>query len=162
MARKPYELTVKEAGKAIAEGKLTSTRLVESCLERIKEYDSRILAWTQLDAAGTLEAANKLDKEAGKGKLRSPLHGIPIGIKDIIFVAGLRAEAGSTVMQGFVPDFDAALVTCLKNAGAVILGKTHTTEFAYADPAPTEKEEVGCEAGNRSRMLYTKVNAGFK
>ena len=73
----------------------------------------------------------------GSSRPSGPLHGIPVGIKDIFYTAGLRTEAGSRVWSGFIPSYDATSVACLKKAGAIVLGKTRTTEFAYIDPAPT-------------------------
>ncbi len=135
--RKPCDLTITEAAAEIAKGELTSLKLVSSCLERIDNLEAKIQAWALIDREGALETASHLDQELRRGQRRSPLHGIPVGIKDIFYTAGLRTEAGSSFWSGFVPAYDAASVTRLKEAGAVILGKTHTAEFAMADPAPT-------------------------
>ena len=137
MAEQPFDLTITEAAAAIAGGELTPLQLTESCLERIDAVDGKIKAWVQLDREGALEQVRLLDRELSDGKSRGPLHGIPVGIKDIFYVAGLRNEAGSKSWKGFVPAYDATVVARLKEAGAVILGKTHTTEFAFFDPAPT-------------------------
>jgi aspartyl-tRNA(Asn)/glutamyl-tRNA(Gln) amidotransferase subunit A len=118
-------------------GRVTSRALVESCLERIAALDSVVKAWTVVDAPGARQAADRLDAEAGNGRLRGPLHGVPVGIKDIFHVAGLRTRAGTRGIVDVVPEVDAVSVARLRTAGAVILGKLHTTEFAYADPAPT-------------------------
>ena len=135
--REPCDLTVTQAGVAIAEGKLSSVQLVNSCLERIDRLEEKIQAWTLLDREGSLNAAHHLDEELHWGKRRGSLHGIPVGVKDIFYTAGLRTEAGSRLWSGFVPSYDATAVARLKEAGAIILGKTHTTEFAYFDPPPT-------------------------
>ncbi len=134
---KPFDLTVKEAVSAIKEGNLSCVELLNSCLERIDGLDSEIKAWTLVDREGAQEEARRLDKELSSGKQPGPLYGIPVGVKDIFYTAGLRTEAGSPLWSGFVPSYDAAAVVRLKEAGAIILGKTHTTEFAYFDPAPT-------------------------
>ncbi len=134
---KPCDLTIGEASKLIARGKLSSTDLVKSCLERIDALEGRIKAWALLDREGALNRAAELDAELKAGKRRGQLHGIPVGIKDIFYTAGMRTEAGSKSWAGFTPSFDAAAVARLKEAGVVILGKTHTTEFAFMDPAPT-------------------------
>ncbi len=134
---KPYDLTVKEASSAIAQGKLSCAGLVRSCLERIDAVEDKIQAWALVDREGALEAANLRDQELRQRQWRGPLHGIPLGIKDIFYTAGLRTEAGSQSWSGFVPQYDAAAVNRLKEAGAIIMGKTRTTEFAYLDPAPT-------------------------
>ena len=137
ITRKPHDLTVTEAASAIAAGKLSSLQLVTSCLERIDALEGKIQAWVLVDKEGVLRAARRLDQELRRGQRRGSLHGIPVGIKDIFYTAGLPTEAGSPFWSGFVPSHDAATVARLKEAGAIILGKTHTTEFAYRDPAPT-------------------------
>jgi len=137
MTKKPYDLTVTEAASAITDGKLTVSQLVNSCLEHIDALEDKLQAWVLVDQKGALEAAHQLDQELQKGQRRGPLHGIPMGIKDIFATAGLQTKAGSPLWSGFVPDYDATSVARLKEAGAIILGKTQTTEFAYIDPAPT-------------------------
>jgi Asp-tRNA(Asn)/Glu-tRNA(Gln) amidotransferase A subunit family amidase len=112
--------------------------LVDSCLERIRQHDSDIRAWVLVDEEAARREAETLTAEADAGKLRGPLHGIPIGIKDIIDVAGLPTEAGSPLRKGRVAEQDAPVVACLREAGAVILGKTVTVEFACFDPPPTQ------------------------
>jgi len=133
----PCDLSISEAMAALSAGELTALNLVNSCLERIDKLDDRIQAWAIIDREGALESAHNLDLELKEGKRRSPLHGIPVGVKDIFYTAGLRTESGSKICSGFVPSFDATAVKRIKEAGAVILGKTHTTEFALFDPAPT-------------------------
>ncbi|MFQ5996701.1 MAG: amidase [Dehalococcoidales bacterium] len=135
--QKPCDLTITEAAAAITKGELTSVQLVNSCLERIDSLEEKIQAWVLVDREGALQTANRLDQELRQGQRRGPLHGIPMGIKDIYYTAGLRTEAGSPSWSGFVPSYDATTVALLKEAGTVILGKTHTTQFAYLDPAPT-------------------------
>ena len=137
MDKKPCDLTIKEATSVITSGRLRVLQLVESCLERIDDFEETIQAWVLVDRDGAIETAQWLDQELERGKRRGPLHGIPFGIKDIFYTAGLRTEAGSQSWSGFVPTYDATSVARLKEAGAIILGKTHTTEFAYRDPAPT-------------------------
>ena len=135
--KQPYSLTITEAASAIASGELTPSQLVNSCLERIDAVDGAIKAWVLVDREGALATARQLEQELAKGKQRSALHGIPVGIKDIFYTAGLSTEAGAKAWAGFVPDYDATSVARLKEAGAIVLGKTHTTEFAVMDPAPT-------------------------
>jgi len=135
--KQPYSLTVTEAASAIASGKLTPSQLVNSCLERIDAIEDKIKAWALVDREGALATARQLDNELVRGQRRGALHGIPIGIKDIFYTAGLPTEAGSRSWTGFIPEYDATTVARLKTSGAVVLGKTHTTEFAVMDPAPT-------------------------
>ena len=136
-ASKACDLSIGETAAKVKTGELTSVELVSSCIERINALEDNIRAWALVDREGALEAAQRLDRELQQGKQRGPLHGIPVGIKDIFYTAGLRTEAGSRSWAGFVPSYDATSVARLKEAGAIVLGKTHTTEFAYVDPAPT-------------------------
>jgi Asp-tRNA(Asn)/Glu-tRNA(Gln) amidotransferase A subunit family amidase len=129
--------TVHEAGEQLSAGRTTSLALVEKCLARIDRFEARVRAWVLIDAQGAREQARRLDDELAAGRRRGPLHGIPIGIKDIIDVAGWPTLAGSRLRIGNVATHDARVVTRLRAAGAVILGKTVTTEFASFDPPPT-------------------------
>ncbi|GAI30667.1 unnamed protein product, partial [marine sediment metagenome] len=103
IAKKPCDLTITEAAAAIAAGELTALQLVNSCLERIDALEEKIKAWALLDREGALAAAHRLDEELRRGQRRGPLHGIPMGIKDIFYTAGLRTEAGSPFWSGFIP-----------------------------------------------------------
>lgn len=133
----PYELSLTEAARLIRERKLTALELVESSLARIDRLDGAIRAWVALDREGARRSAAELDAEARAGRIRGPLHGVPAGVKDIFYTAGLKTEGGSRVMASFVPDYDAEAVARLRHAGAILLGKTATTEFALLDPAET-------------------------
>ena len=119
------------------QGALTAQQLVESCLQRIARFEDRIQAWVCVDDRGALEEARRLDGLARQGQWLGPLHGMPIGIKDIIDVRGLATEAGSPLLKGRIAQEDAPVVARLRAAGAIILGKTVTTEFACFDPSPT-------------------------
>ena len=133
----PYKLTVTEVAKRIKGGQLTPVDLLESLLARIEELEPRLDAWVTIDAEAARKAAKALTREAQRGNLRGPLHGIPVGVKDIYDTKGLRTTMGSPLFADYIPDEDAAIVTKLREAGAIIIGKTETTEFAYLDPAPT-------------------------
>ena len=133
----PYQLTVTESAEKIQSGKLTPTELVESLLDRIEELEPKLDAWVTVDVEGALRSAKVLTREAASGRLRSPLHGIPVGVKDIINTRGLKTTMGSPLFSDYMPLFDASVVAKLRKVGAIILGKTETTEFAYLDPAPT-------------------------
>ena len=156
----PYDLTVREAVSAIMEGGLSCVELLNSCLERIDRLEDKIKAWALVDREHALEEAHHLDNELRGGKQRRPLHGIPVGIKDVFYTAGLRTEAGSQLWSGFIPSYDASAVARLKEAGAIILGKTHTTEFAYLDPAPTRNPwDTECTPGGSSSGSAAAVAA---
>lgn len=111
--------------------------LVEQCLERIERLDARVRAWVAVDAEGARRTADLMGAELAASKDRGPLHGIPLGIKDIVDVAGLPTRAGSTLTDARPASEDATVVARLRAAGAIVLGKTVTTEFACFDPPPT-------------------------
>lgn len=143
------ELGVVEAVTGIRSGSFTSVELVEACLARIGASDGELRAWVTVDADGARRAAIALDARlravgrvgrGGRGGLVGqvgPLHGVPVGIKDIVDVAGLPTTAGAAAFAHTSPERDATLVARLRDAGAVILGKTVPTQFAYKDPAVT-------------------------
>jgi len=134
----PFELGAREAAERIRAGTLSPVELVESCLERIGALDGRLQAWVHVDAPGALTAARQLESEAKGARLRGPLHGVPIGVKDIFHVAGMPTRAGAGTFAHSLPTRDAACIELARAAGAIVLGKTHTTQFAYRDPAPTK------------------------
>ncbi|MGA2955443.1 MAG: amidase [Thermodesulfobacteriota bacterium] len=133
----PYALSMVEMITQIRRKRLSPLTLMESVLKRIDSLDSLIQAWVTIDRKAILEEATRHQDEISRGKTRGPLHGIPIGVKDIFYTAGMKTTAGSKVMENFIPPFDSTAVQRLKKAGAIVLGKTATTEFAHADPAPT-------------------------
>ncbi|HEY3190197.1 MAG TPA: amidase, partial [Solirubrobacteraceae bacterium] len=130
-------LGAREAAGRIRDGKISPVDLVDACLDRIHALDGRLLAWAYVDDDGARATASALAAEATDGRIRGPLHGVPVAIKDIIHVAGMPTTAGARAWAHTRPTGDAPVVSRLRAAGAVILGKTHTTEFAYRDPAPT-------------------------
>jgi aspartyl-tRNA(Asn)/glutamyl-tRNA(Gln) amidotransferase subunit A len=130
-------LSLLAASSAIARADLTPLELVVDCLSRIARFDPQVSAWVTVDAAGALQAAELLTKELADGKNRGPLHGIPLAIKDVVDVAGMPTRAGSSLTDAGPAAADAPVVAALRAAGAIILGKTVTTEFACFDPPPT-------------------------
>jgi Asp-tRNA(Asn)/Glu-tRNA(Gln) amidotransferase A subunit family amidase len=131
------DLGVREAAERIRRGEGSSLALVEACLTRLQAREPEVLAWAHVDADGARAAARERDAEARAGRPRGPLHGVPIGIKDIFDVAGMPTTAGAREFAHTRPTRDSGAVARLRAAGAVILGKTHTTQFAFRDPAPT-------------------------
>src|SRR3990172_6412155 len=129
----PFTLGLDEASARIREKSLSPVGLTESCLSRIEQLEPLLQAWALIDREGALRDAQKLEREQSEGRWRGPLHGVPIGIKDIFHTAGLPTRAGAPRLVDFTPDFDAAAVERLKQAGAIILGKTTTAEFAAFD-----------------------------
>jgi len=132
----PYALSLSDAAAAIAARRLSPTELLESTLRRIEQVEPRVLAWARLRPDDARREARRLTELAAAGRIVGALHGIPIGVKDIFYTAGVETSCGSRIMAGFVPAYDAAAVARLRRAGAVLLGKTHTTEFASFDPSP--------------------------
>jgi aspartyl-tRNA(Asn)/glutamyl-tRNA(Gln) amidotransferase subunit A len=133
----PYERTIAEASNLIREGKLTPIRFLESVLKRIDGLETVLEAWVTMDEERALSDAEALTREAEEGVFRGPVHGIPVGVKDIYFTQGLRTTMGSSIFADYIPEYDAETVSILREAGSVIPGKTETTEFAAYDPAPT-------------------------
>ena len=131
-----YELGVAESAKQIREGALSAVKLAEVLLTRIEAH-SELKAWVSLDRDAVLAAAQTCDAAQRKGEGKGALHGVPVGLKDIYCTAGIPTTACSKVYANHVPDEDATTVVRLKAAGAIILGKTVTTEFACSDPSPT-------------------------
>lgn len=131
------DLGVRDAAERIRRGDVAAITLVEGCLARVRALDPGVQAWAHLDPDGALAAARERDAEARAGRLRGPLHGVPLGIKDIFDVAGMPTTAGARAFAHTRPSRDCTAVARLRAAGAVILGKTHTTQFAFRDPAPT-------------------------
>jgi Asp-tRNA(Asn)/Glu-tRNA(Gln) amidotransferase A subunit family amidase len=130
-------LSAAEAAHQISEGKLTSEELVRACLERIRELEPKVQAWTFLDEEHALVQARALDERKRNGEPLGALHGVPVGLKDIIDTADMPTENGTVLHQGRTPREDAGVVSMLRAAGAVILGKTVTTECAYFTPGKT-------------------------
>ena len=129
--------TAREYVDLIRQGALSSVALVQHCFDAIDKTDSEIGAWAWLDREGALKQAHEMDELRRHGKPMGKLHGLPVGLKDIIDTAGLPTERGTPVFKDRVPDADAAVVEKLKEAGAVILGKTVTTEMAFMEAAQT-------------------------
>jgi Asp-tRNA(Asn)/Glu-tRNA(Gln) amidotransferase A subunit family amidase len=126
-----------EAASALAEGRISSEELVTACLARIKADEERVQAWAFLDPEYALRQAREADLRRREGKPLGPLHGIPVGVKDIIDTQDMPTEDGTVLHAGRTPFHDAAVVTMLRAAGAVIIGKTVTTELATYSPGKT-------------------------
>ena len=133
----PASLSASDAARRIAQGLLSAEELVQGCLERIRQAEPRVQAWTFLDEAHALAQARSRDELRRSGQPIGPLHGIPVGLKDIIDTADMPTENGTALHKGRTPRDDAAVVRSLRAAGAVILGKTVTTECAYFSPGKT-------------------------
>ncbi|HXF83716.1 MAG TPA: amidase [bacterium] len=133
----PHTLTAAAIAAAVRAGALSVVTVVEALLARIDRLDAALSAWVAVDREGALAQARTLDEEARAGRVRGPLHGVPVALKDIFDAAGLVTTSGAGAFAHRRAERDARSVALLRQAGAVILGKTATTPFAFADPSPT-------------------------
>ncbi len=132
-----WRLTAAEAAARIREGKISSVDLVGACLERVRETEPQVQAWTYLDPEYALVQAKAADEWRLSGRPFGALHGVPIGLKDIIDTADMPTENGSVLHAGRTPGHDAGVVQRLREAGLIMMGKTVTTEFATRAPGKT-------------------------
>jgi amidase len=123
------EATIPQLQAAMAKGQVTSRQLVEQYLQRIGMYEDRINATLAVNSKA-LDEADRLDRERAQGKLRGPLHGIPVALKDNIHTTDMPTTGGALVFAGYIPPYDATLTRNLKDSGAIILAKTGLTELA--------------------------------
>jgi len=130
-------LSASEAARLIRDGIISSQQLIEACLAQVREKDAQVQAWAFLDPDHALAQARAADEWRLQGRPTGPLHGVPVGVKDIFDSADMPTENGSALYAGRTPSSDATVITMLRAAGAVIMGKTVTTEFAYFFPGKT-------------------------
>jgi len=132
-----HELTAGDAAQRLHDGAVSAEMLVDACLARIAATEPTVEAWAFLDPEHALAQARECDRRRSQGQPLGPLHGIPVGVKDIIDTADMPTEDGTVLHAGRTPIRDAAVVAMLRRAGAVILGKTVTTELATYSPGKT-------------------------
>jgi Asp-tRNA(Asn)/Glu-tRNA(Gln) amidotransferase A subunit family amidase len=155
-------LTATEAAAEIARGMISAEEYTAGCLERIAEVDREVHAFIHIDPEHALKQARMLDSKRANGERIGPLHGIPVGIKDIFDTADYPTECGSPILAGRRPQADAAAVRRLREAGAVIIGKTVTTEFAYFHPGKTRNpRDLKRTPGGSSSGSAAAVAAGM-
>ena len=123
-------LTVVALKEKLDKGEVTSVELVQEFLDRIEALNPTLNAYLYVAKEEAMAQAQLLDEERAEGKLRGPLHGIPIGLKDNMSVAGMQNTCASKILEGYISPYDATIVTKLKDAGAIILGKLNMDEFA--------------------------------
>ena len=133
----PEALSLTSASRAIRDGSLSPVDHVKALFARIDKVEPQVRAWVTLDREAVLADARQCEAEARSKQFRGILHGVPIAIKDIFYTKGLRTTMGSELFRDFVPQHDSGAVARLKEAGAIVLGKTVTTMFANLDPGPT-------------------------
>jgi aspartyl-tRNA(Asn)/glutamyl-tRNA(Gln) amidotransferase subunit A len=153
-------LSLTEAAKQLRAGSLTSVQLTQACLDRIKIYNSKTFAYITVLGDAALAQAALMDQELKAGKLRGPLHGIPIALKDNIDTAGIRTTAASKVYDDRVPTEDAEVTRRLRDAGTILLGKTNLDEFAAAvsyfgsvrNPWALDRDPSGSSSGSAAAV----------
>ena len=158
----PYELTLAEAAEKIKAKELSPVELTESALARIESVEPKITAFATVTVDLARKAAAQAEQEITVGEYRGPLHGIPMGIKDLYETAGVATTSSSKVRSDYVPTHDSAVVEKLSAAGMVMVGKTHTHEFAFGAVTPTTRNpwDVEYVPGGSSGGSGAAVAAG--
>ncbi|KMO96861.1 amidase [Streptomyces roseus] len=158
----PYELSLAAAADAIRARRLSPVELVDSVLDRIEEAEPHLGAYVTVTAEQARRAAAYAEQEAARGRWRGPLHGIPMGLKDLIDVAGMATTASSRVRAEHRATADSTVAARLGAAGAILLGKTHTHEFAFGLTTPQTRNawDRGRVAGGSSGGSAVAVASG--
>ncbi|MGW7596417.1 amidase [Streptomyces antimycoticus] len=158
----PYELSLTAAAAAIRAGRLSPVELVDSVLERVERLEPHLNAYATVTAEQARHAARKAADDIAAGRSRGPLHGIPMGLKDLIDVAGVATTASSRVRADHRAQADSTVAARLGAAGAVLVGKTHTHEFAYGLTTPQTRNawDTGRVAGGSSGGSAVAVASG--
>lgn len=157
-----YELGLHEAAKRIRSGKLKPSTYMQSLLARIDLLDPTVKAWQWLDRERAMEMARAADAAATPWKAAHPLHGVAVGVKDNFYTAGIPTEMGCKLYQGYIPEETAAVVVRLERSGALMLGKTVTTEAAFMVAAKTTNPwNPRHTPGGSSSGSAAAVAAGF-
>ena len=129
------QLSLVEAAEAVRSKEVTAAELLEACLARIERTEATVGAFASVQAEAARADAARLDRSEALG----PLHGVPVALKDLFFTRGVATEANCAALEGFVPDRDATVVSRLRDAGAVVVGKTNTHELAYGVSCPASR-----------------------
>ena len=164
-----FDLSVSEIAELIAARRISPVDLMESLLARAAAREPTLRVWVTLDPDIAMESAASSERELRRSGPRGPLHGVPFGVKDIFYTKGMKMTACSPIYADFVPDYDSTAVASLKNAGAIVMGKTVTTEFACMDPSPTRNpwnqahtpggSSSGSAAGVAARVFPTALGS---
>ncbi|MDX1823912.1 MAG: amidase [Thiohalomonadales bacterium] len=157
-----FEMSAAQAAAAIQSGEITSEELVKACLEQINVQEDSIGAWVYLDPEYAMQQARDADRYRRSGKSVGPLHGIPVGVKDIFDTKDMPTEDGTALHTGRTPAYDATAVALLREAGAIIMGKTVTTELAVYAPGKTRNpHDPARTPGGSSSGSAAAVAAGM-
>src|SRR5258707_10250839 len=130
-------MTAAELSAALAAGEVSATEVPQAHLDRIAAVDDRVHAFLHVAADKALKQAATIDEERRQGTVRSPLAGVPIAVKDVFTTIGMPTTCGSRILEGWHPPYDATITTRLKQAGAIILGKTNMAGFALGSSTET-------------------------
>ena len=166
-------LTISEAAGLLSSGELSPVELVQAHLDRIEETDGRLNSFITVMADAALEAARDAERSISSGSYLGPLHGIPVGLKDLYYTKGVRTTIGSKILRDFIPDTDAAVTERFNRAGAVMMGKLQMHEFAIGptsinphdgpahNPWDTDRVTGGSSGGSGSSVASGQVMAAL-
>ncbi|MBT6414984.1 amidase [Candidatus Puniceispirillum sp.] len=150
-----------EMVRMVRDGQVTSVQLVTACFDKIEEENDQLKAWAHIDRDAALARASEMDAIRLSGRPMGALHGVPVGVKDIVDTIGFPTEFGTPVMAGRQPVKDARIIAQLMDAGAIIIGKTVTTPFAFLDPSETRNpHNLDFSPGGSSSGSAVAVAAG--
>ena len=154
------QMSLAEVAQAVTARNVSAVDLLDACLARIEQTEPAVGAFASIQAEAARTAAQQLDR----GEIRGPLHGVPIALKDLFFTEGVPTEANCEALRGFVPDHDATVVSRLRAAGAVIVGKTNTHELAFGVSCPavhnpwnTQRSTGGSSGGSAASLAARQV-----
>ena len=159
-----WQLSATEAARGLRDGKYAAARLMEACLDRIRERERTVRAFAFFDPAAAMQAAQEADRRGPTGRL----HGLALGVKDVLNTAGMPTGYGSPIWSGYRPRADASAVALARAAGALVIGKTVTTEFASSYPGPTTNPANprhtpgGSSSGSGARLPMVSVPLRFR
>lgn len=158
-----HDLDIANAGRRLRDGSLTSVKLTEALLDRIGRYDDKLQVFVRVTSNSALDAAAAADRKLAAGVDLGPLHGIPIGVKDLYDTAGVPTTSCSRIRADYVPSVDSTAVAKLREAGAIILGKVSTHEFAFGFDAPPTRNpwNTECTPSGSSGGSAAGLAAGF-
>jgi Asp-tRNA(Asn)/Glu-tRNA(Gln) amidotransferase A subunit family amidase len=133
----PNGMAARNLAAALRDGRISSSDLMDACLDRIATREPEVKAWAFLDTEQARESAKMADARHASGLPLGPLHGLPVGVKDVFDTADMPSEYGSETLRGRQPSVDADAISILRSAGAIVIGKTATSEFGMYHPSPT-------------------------